>query len=241
MTDSTTTETVERGSWQAAYDSALTDSLRRWAENHKGDLAEQLEVFNKKASGDGWYGFESPFGYALRWRAEDIMKAEVSTAIASYVLNLLDGSEHMLKADSPSAIFDLVDSALRGVQASGLRPSSSSSMDNTLAQMRGYAALDFGSAFGSLEQCKWESHYAALKTVAGGAQAAASHARKQLNEVKSALDRTRSASGREREQRKVDAAEENLTAQLNILKVTLALAGAPDEVIESETKRDSLY
>jgi len=238
MTDQTTTETVQRGSWQVAFDDALSAALRTWAEQHKGDLDEQVGVMMKQAEGKGWYGHESSFGYALRWRAEDLMKAEVSSYVAEYVLSLLDGTERVAKADSAEQILERVADNLKRPQAEGLRPSSSSQMANTLSTMRGYAALEFGGQFDGLERLRWEAYYKALKAVGDDETKLVSLARTQLREVKMALDRTRSEAGRAREQRKVDAAEERLTLALTNLKVRLALVGAPDDAVEQETKRE---
>lgn len=236
----TETTEVRRGPWQTAYDDALTAALRKWAEDHSGDLAEQIEVFTKQASGEGWYGFESPFSYALRWRAEDILKAEVSTWVARYIVALVDGDEYTTQVGSPQEVLELVSKALQTPQAEGLHPSSSSPMANTLSTMRGYAAYSFGSVFDGLERLRWEAHFAAMKVVEGAVKGR-DDARKQVREAQAALERTRSESGREREQRKLDAAEENLTAALNLLKVELALMGAPSDVVESETQRYSRW
>jgi hypothetical protein len=240
MTDQMTTETVPRGSWQVAFDDALAAALRTWAEKHVGDLDEQVDVMMKQA-GDrsgGWYGHESSFSYALRWRAEDLMKAEVSTYVAQYVLSMLDGTEHVSKVDTPQRILELVAEDLKRPQAEGLRSSSSSEMANTLTHMRGYAALEFGGQFDSLERLTWEAHYKALKVVSELDGKRVHLARTQLREAKMALDRTRSENGKAREQRKVDLAEANLTLQLQVLEQTLRQAGAPDSVVEMETKRD---
>jgi hypothetical protein len=185
----TTTQVTGNGEWHAVYERLYLQNLVRWSDEHEGDLDAAVAEFTKQCEGKGWYGTQSPFMNALSWRGEDLAKAEVSTWVALAVKTWLPDVE------TGTEVEERVQKGLAGMQASGLRDSSSSRMSNTLSQLRGVAALEFGSGFGtSFEQCKWQAHFDALRELAAEEQRNVDNARTTWSDLYYKLDRARAES-----------------------------------------------
>lgn len=223
------TETTEQTTWDTAFDAAMRGEMTDWAARHAHALDEMVATFLEKAvpeDGGGWFGTESPFMYALRWRGEDLMKAETDAWVAAFLTELLADEEL-----TAAKVVEMLTKRLQQTMAEGLRTSSTSAMTNTLSRMRGVAAMEWNAFSAPAEQWRWAAYYKALRQLAADEVKQMESARKQLNDAGAKLDRARSENGKLAALAETDQARRLLVAARFELSTKLVDAGAPDEAV----------
>lgn len=132
-----------------AYETALTEQLLEWADEHKNDTAGYYAAVKDAVQRDNWYGYQGPLGYHVAWKMDAIVKAEYTTATAMFIIQELhpnrtprkNSDGEALPALTASKVLDGIQRDAKRTMAEGLR-SSSSRFHNAVEAAMGEAALD---------------------------------------------------------------------------------------------------
>lgn len=116
-----------------AFEKFLLEAMTEWAENHKGDAEKAFNEYfgpdKLDIGSDRYYGWQGPFAYQLRWKGEAVVKAEVITGAALYILRELadlDTQRHQDGSEvKPSDVLEEVRKSLRATIKEALRNSNS--------------------------------------------------------------------------------------------------------------------
>ena len=102
--------------YDQAYEKFLMEGLTEWANAHKDDAIKAFRsIFGKVEEaimeGTSYYGWQGPVSYQIRWKGEEMAKAEVYAGAAAAILREL--AEHADEKDVASEVLRYVTKSLK--------------------------------------------------------------------------------------------------------------------------------
>lgn len=102
--------------YSETFEKFLSDAMAEWAYNHLDDATKTYKEFfvdKVNIGSDSYYGWQGPFSYQLRWKGEAMVKAEVYTGAAQYILRIMDTLRDDGTPIMPSEILDELRKSLK--------------------------------------------------------------------------------------------------------------------------------